>query len=155
MKTTLSIICITAASLLASQGALAVSVTKSPVYGKISPPYRIGDMRNVEGEEMVRVTKITALDNNGQQVELFSDKAGAILPRASLDKVATLINPVRVDKKGDYTDINITLADESFSIKNNLVHRETLTPGLGGTELKMKGAVRIGRYEVTPQDLRF
>lgn len=152
---TLSILCVAAASLMATQGAIAKGVTQSPVYGEISPPYRVGDMRNIEGEEMVLVTKITAMDKNGDQVVLFSDTAGAVLPRASLDNIAMLINPVRVEKKGEYSDLNITLADEAFSIKNNIVHRKSIQPGAGGTLLKMKGSVQIGKYEVNPNNLQF
>lgn len=155
MKAVSIFCCVAAASLMVSQGAVAKSVMQPPVYAKISPPYRLADIRSVKGEELVRVTKITATNTNGQQVVLFNDKAGAVLPRSYLDNVAKLINPVRVEKKGEYSDLNITLADESFSIKNNLVHRESLTPGLGGTLLKMKGSVLIGKYEVTPQNLRF
>ncbi len=155
MKAVSIFCCVAAASVMVSQGAIAKSITQAPVYAKISPPYRLADVRSVEGDELVRVTQISATDTNGQQVVLFSDKAGAVLPRSYLDNVAMLINPVRVEKKGEYSNLNVTLANETFSIKNNLVTHASLTPGLGGTLLKMQGSVQIGKFEVTPKNLRF
>ncbi len=150
----LSILLVSTASLMAAQGAIAESVTLKPVYATISPPYRTGDLHNFDGEEMVRVTKITATDKNGSKRVLFRDKAGAILPRSELENVSMLINPVWVDKEGDYNDLVVELTDEVVTLTDGRIMQTRMQPGPGRTVLPMKGSIHIGKYVVTSKGLQ-
>ncbi len=149
-----NIIFIAAATLMASPGAFADYAASNPVYGTISPAYRTGDLHNFDGEEMVRVTQITAMDQDGQSVVLFSDKAGAILPRAELKNVGMLINPKR-ENWGEYHDPIVQLNDEVLILDRGRITKKTLPEGLGGTTLKSAGRVNVSEYEVTSTGLSF
>lgn len=150
----LSIIFVASASLMAAHGAVAEYVTKKPIYATISPPYRTADMHNYDGEEMVRVTQITATNESGQRVVIFHERAGAILPRSELENVSMLVNPGLFDQEGDYQNLVVNLAEEVVSLRNGQIQSTRMQPGMGTTTLSMKGSIHIGKFVVTSTGLK-
>jgi hypothetical protein len=146
---------IATASLMVSHLAVANNVVPSQMVESIYPPYRTGDMHNYNGEAMVRITAITAKDSDGNTVVLFRDKVGAMLPMVDLENINVLINPALVQKKGEYHDLKVSLADEVLTFGTRRIERDRLQPSLGGTILSMQGSVNISEYEVSSSGLKF
>jgi hypothetical protein len=147
--TKLNRVFIAAASLMVFQLAIADNAVPSYMIEQIYPPYRTGDMHNFSGEAMVRVTEITGQDRDGQTVVLFRDRTGALIPLIALEGIERLINPAVVEKKGEYRDLVVRLADELLIFNKLRIEHTPLPPQLGGPLLRMQGSVYISKYEVT------
>jgi hypothetical protein len=146
---------IATAYLMVSHLAVANNVVPSQLIESIYPPYRTGDMHNYNGEAMVRVTGISAMDSEGNTVVLFRDKAGAMIPMVDLANIDVLINPALAEKKGEYHDLKVSLADEVLTFGTLRIDSDRLQPSLGGTVLNMQGSVNISEYEVSSSGLEF
>lgn len=147
--TKLNRVFIAAASLMVFQLAIADNAVPSYMIEQIYPPYRTGDMHNFSGEAMVRVTEITGQDRDGQTVVLFRDRTGALIPLTALEGIERLINPAVVEKKGEYRNIMVRLAEELLIFNKLRIEHTRLPPQMGGPLLRMQGSVYISKYEVT------
>jgi hypothetical protein len=98
---------------------------------------------------MVRVTEITGQDRDGQTVVLFRDRTGALIPLIALEGIERLINPAVVEKKGEYRNIMVRLAEELLIFNKLRIEHTRLPPQMGGPLLRMQGSVYISKYEVT------
>jgi hypothetical protein len=147
--TKLNRVFIAAASLMVFQLAIADNAVPSYMIEQIYPPYRTGDMHNFSGEAMVRVTEITGQARDGQTVVLFRDRTGALIPLTALEGIERLINPAVVEKKGEYRNIMVRLAEELLIFNKLRIEHTRLPPQMGGPLLRMQGSVYISKYEVT------
>lgn len=145
MKPLCILLLFAASALMPPHAAVAGNAVPSHMIQSIYPPFRTGDLHNYNGEAMIRITRITALDRDGRRVELFSDKSGALLPMVDLENIHVLINPANVEKEGEYHDLKVHLADEVLSIS---LGRPQSSPLPAGNVLTLPDPIYIKRYTV-------
>lgn len=146
---------ITAAVLLAgiSQSAIADNRVPAELAETISPSYRSGNINSSSGTQFVWVKRIEGRDSEGRKQLLFSDQQGALLPLNQLSHVNKLINPLNVEKKGNYQKLQLQLADKILTINNKGMAQQPLPNGVAPNML-LRGKLEINKFEVIATNLR-
>lgn len=146
---------ISAAAILLSavaQTAMAENRVPDELRATITPAYRTGDMSSSSDTRYVLVKRIEGRDSAGNRHVLFSDSQGALLPVLELARAGMLINPVGIEQKGDYTDLQLQLDDRVLALDEHGMKSEQLPANLA-TQMALNGKIAVHKYEVAAAGL--
>ena len=135
-----------------SHSAVADNRVPADLAETISPNYRSGDMRSHAGSKFVWVKRIEGRDSQGNTHLLFSDLQGALLPIEKLSMAGELINPLKVQLKGNYQGITLQLADSMLNIDKRGMKRLSLPTDMA-TDVLLHGELVINQFEVSSNEL--
>jgi hypothetical protein len=118
----------------------------------ITPAYRTGDMSSSSDTRYVLVKRIEGSDSAGNRHVLFNDRQGALLPVVELARAGMLINPVGIEQKGDYHDLQLQLDDRALALGEHGMKGEQLPDNLA-TQMALNGKIAVHKYEVAAAGL--
>jgi hypothetical protein len=146
---------ISAAAILLSavaQTAMAENRVPDELRATITPAYRTGDMSSSSDTRYVLVKRIEGSDSAGNRHVLFNDRQGALLPVVELARAGMLINPVGIEQKGDYHDLQLQLDDRALALGEHGMKGEQLPDNLA-TQMALNGKIAVHKYEVAAAGL--
>jgi len=135
-----------------AQAAMADNRAPPELMANITPGYRTGDMQSNSGTQYVLVKRIEGRDSAGNKQVLFSDQQGALLPVTELSQASKLINPVSIEKKGDYHDLQLQLGDDILALQQDGMKRQSRPSGMA-TQVALLGKIQVHKFEVLASGL--
>jgi hypothetical protein len=107
---------------------------------------------NPGGNRFVWVQRIEGRDSAGNTQLLFSDRDGSLLALHELSRAGRLIDPLRVTTPGEYTELQLHLADTMLSIDHTGLKRLPLPPGIT-SQMVLRERLTIHPLTVSTSDL--